>query len=82
LALPSATDLPSILPVTPLPVTEAKSIASLVAIPRSFAPMTMAAASGCSLDFSKLAAKGKISASDNPAAGTMAVTRLVSASPC
>src|ERR1700722_12822160 len=36
--------------------------------------MTMAAARGCSLDFSRLAAKGKISLSDNPAAGTIAVT--------
>ena len=35
----------------------------------------MAAASGCSLDRSRLAASGRISASDQPAAGTIAITR-------
>jgi hypothetical protein len=50
LALPSATDLPPILPVTPLTVTEAKSVGSWVVAPLSFAAFTMAAASGCSLD--------------------------------
>ena len=73
--LPSATAWPSTVPVTPLPVTDWKSAGSASGRPRSRAAATIAAASGCSLDRSRLAASGSSSASDQPAAGTTAITR-------
>ena len=63
------------MPVTPLPVTEAKSVAARCSdSPRSVAAATMAAASGCSLDRSRLAASGRSSALVKPGAGTTATT--------
>ena len=74
-ALPKATLRPSTDPVTPFPVTEANPLASFSRSDRSFAAATMAAASGCSLARSRLAASGRISASDIPGAGATAITR-------
>ena len=48
--------LPSTVPVTPLPVIDAKLVASASAMPRAVAPATIAAARGCSLLRSRLAA--------------------------
>ena len=56
-ALPSATRRPSTCPSTPLPVTDSKlAHARGSATPASRAPATIAAASGCSLPRSRLAA--------------------------
>src|SRR5262245_1946974 len=68
--LPSATFLPSTVPVTPLPVTDRKSDTSARTRSLAWAPVTMAAASGCSLPLSRLAASLRISASVDPGATT------------
>ena len=63
-SLPTATARPPTLPVIPLPVWEAKLSDAGTECPFSIAPATIAAASGCSLDFSKAAASArKLSAS-------------------
>ena len=59
--LPSATCLPSTVPTTPFPVIERKSRASVSFSPLFSAPPTIAAASGCSLPRSRLAARRRIS---------------------
>ena len=74
-ALPTATARPPIVPVTPLPVTDAKPVASLSSTPRSLAEATIAAASGCSLARSRLAPSANTVASSKPSAGTTATTR-------
>ena len=66
-ALPTATRLPSTVPITPLPVSERKSAAAASVSPRSSAPLTMAAASGCSLPRSRLATRRSSSSSSMPA---------------
>jgi hypothetical protein len=58
-----------------LPVTEEKSAASSTAKPRSLAEAVMAAASGCSLDRSRLAASDRTVASSIPGAAITVVTR-------
>ncbi len=68
--LPSATCLPSTAPTTPFPVIERKSRASVSFSPLFSAPLTIAAASGCSLPRSRLAARRRISLSFCPVAGT------------
>ena len=73
-ALPSATALPSTMPVTPLPVTASKSAASASARPRASAPRTIASASGCSEPRSRLAASRSTSASSCPASGSTATS--------
>ena len=69
-AFPKATWRPSITPVTPLPVTATKSAAFSNASLRAAAPSTMAAASGCSLPCSKLAAKVTSAFSSKPSAAS------------
>ena len=67
--LPTATRLPSTAPLTPFPVCEANAEGSARLSPRSAAPATMAAASGCSLARSRLAARRSSSSSAMPASG-------------
>src|SRR5439155_1485005 len=55
--LPSATVRPRTTPVTPLPVTEWKPSTGAGSMPRARAPATIAAARGCSLARSRLAAR-------------------------
>ena len=74
-ALPTATARPSIVPVTPLPVTEANPLTSFSAMPRFLAEVMIAAASGCSLARSRLAPSASTVASSKPPAGTTATTR-------
>ncbi len=62
-------DLPSTLPVTPLPVGESNSFASLKSRLRSFAARRIASASGCSLARSTLAARRRISVSSKSVRG-------------
>ena len=61
--MPSATACPSTRPVTPFPGTERNASASASGSPRRMASATMAAASGCSEPFSRLAAKRRTSGS-------------------
>ncbi len=74
-ALPTATRRAPTVPVTPLPVMDVKFVTACSARPRSWADARMAAASGCSLDRSKLAPQDRTAASSKPAAGTTATTR-------
>ena len=74
LALPRATDWPSTTPLTPMPVTASKSVASARDTPRSSAPATMASASGCSEPRSRLAARRNTSASSCPSSGSTATS--------
>ena len=67
--LPSATVWPSTVPMTPLPVIERKSCASESVMPPLVRPATMAAASGCSLPRSRLAARRSSSVSSCPGSG-------------
>jgi len=64
-AIASTTLLPSTLPVTPCPVIDANSSVLVKCIPRVAAPVTIAAASGCSLARSRLAAKRNSSISSH-----------------
>ena len=75
-ALPSATAAPSTVPRTPLPVTESKSTTSASASPRSSPRATIAAASGCSLARSRLAASAAARPRRCPAPATTRVTWL------
>ena len=68
-ALPSATWRPPIRPATPLPVNDVKSAISRSVRPRSRAQATMAAASGCSLERSRLAASDRMAVSSKPSSG-------------
>ena len=76
-ALPSATARPSTVPVTPLPVTDAKSVDVAAARARArCAAATIAAASGCSLDAFEAGAQATARRPRrSPAAGTTATTR-------
>jgi hypothetical protein len=62
------------MPMTPLPAGASKPRTVPIAIPRSAAAATIAAASGCSLPRSTLAAKRSTCASSNPSAGVTATT--------
>src|SRR5438309_1283552 len=73
--LPRATAWPPTRATTPLPVTERKSSAATGLMPRASAPSTMAAASGCSLPTSTLAARRSTSPSSASATGTTARRR-------
>ncbi len=71
---PILTSRPSTVPATPPPVTERKSDAFARTTPRSLAPCTIAAASGCSLPCSNDAANNKISCAANPPAGRISIS--------
>ncbi|MNN50631.1 hypothetical protein D3C81_1652270 [compost metagenome] len=58
--LPSSSCLPSTAPCTPMPVRESKSSTLASGIPRARASATIAAANGCSLPWSRLAAHCRI----------------------
>ena len=73
--MPIATEWPSTLPVTPLPVSDSKLSAVESARPRSSAPSAIAAASGCSLPRSRLAVSRSNSASSCPGAATTETKR-------
>ena len=73
-ALPSASRLPSTMPTTPLPAGALKPRTGASSILRSAAAATMAAASGCSLPRSALAAKRSTCVSSKPDAATTATT--------
>ena len=73
-ALPSASRLPSTTPTTPLPAGALKPRTGARSILRSVAAVTIAAASGCSLPRSVLAAKCSTCVSSKPDAGTIATT--------
>jgi hypothetical protein len=73
--LPRDTAWPSTRPTTPLPVTDRKSSAATGLMPRASAPSTIAAASGCSLPTSTLAARRSTAPSDTSAAGMTARRR-------
>ena len=66
--MPIATARPSTAPRTPLPAGASKFAASAKASPFSFAAATIAAASGCSLDRSRLAARRSTSSAAKPGA--------------
>ena len=68
-ALPTITARPAMTPATPPAVTERKSFTASRAIPCSFAPWTIAAASGCSLFCSSDAARRRSSFVSIPADG-------------
>ena len=72
--LPSATLRPSMIPVTPLPETLSKPSTLASARLRSAAARTIAAARGCSLPRSRLAASLSSSSSLTPGAGLSATT--------
>ena len=74
-SFPSATARPSMRPVTPWPVTDLKSSAVARVSSRSSAPATIAAASGCSLPRSRLAASRKTSASVKPSSAITETSR-------
>ena len=73
-ALPRTTRLRSTMPMAPLPLGASKPITRASSMLRSFAAATIAAASGCSLACSTLAAKRSTVASSKPSAGMTAVT--------
>ena len=73
-AVPSTTFVPPTMPIAPLPVGASKSRTGSRAVPRSLAAFTMAAASGCSLACSTLAARRRSSASSWPSAARREVT--------
>ena len=73
--LPSATRRPLASPVTPCPVTDWKLSTRAGVTPRSAAPASTAAASGCSLPCSSPAASASTSSSEKPAAATTATRR-------
>jgi hypothetical protein len=74
-ALPIATRRPSTVATTPRPVVDWKLLASVSTTPRSSAPRTMAAATGCSLPRSALAASRSRSVSLQPSLGVTATSR-------
>ena len=67
---PSATARPSTVPRTPFPVTPSNPETLARATPRTSLPCTIAAASGCSLPRSSVAARRSSVPSSNPAAGS------------
>ena len=67
--MPSASRLPSTMPMTPLPAGESKPRTCASSSLRSAAAATIAAASGCSLPRSTLAASRSTCASSKPGAG-------------
>ncbi len=69
--LPSAKVRPAIRPRTPMPEAESNCSAASSASPCWRAAATMAAASGCSLPWSRLAARRSTSASRQPGAATV-----------
>jgi hypothetical protein len=71
--LPSASFLPATLPCTPMPVLDSNPSALSSTSPRSRAAFTMASANGCSLPWSRLAARRSTSFSANPAAALAVV---------
>ncbi len=71
---PRETLRPSIVPLTPLPVTDSKPSADTRLSFLASAPDTMAAASGCSLPRSRLAARRRTSSSVNPGEATTDTT--------
>ena len=73
--LPTSTRRPFTWPVTPPPVVDSKSVTTGGFTPRSLAPFTIAAASGCSLFCSTDAAAASSSCSETESAGTMVVRR-------
>ena len=73
-ALPRASRLPSTMPMTPLPAGESNSATGARSSLRSVAAATIAAASGCSLARSTLAASCSTVASSKPGAATIATT--------
>ena len=74
LALPSASRLPSTMPMTPLPAGASNPCTGEKSSLRSAAAATIAAASGCSLPRSTLAASWRTSVSSKPGAGATATT--------
>ena len=73
-ALPIATFFPWIVPVTPFPVTDWNPSTANNSTFFSWAAARMAAASGCSLAFSRLAVSWRRLASSKPSAETSAVS--------
>ena len=73
-AFPNNTLRPSTVPATPFPVVDVNCVALVNATFRPTAAATIAAASGCSLERSRLAASARISASVKPGAVTTEVT--------
>src|SRR6266576_2695740 len=71
-ALPNATEEFSTRPRTPLPVRDSNASVVLSFNPRSSAPLTMAAARGCSLPRSSVAASRSSRSASNPSAGSTA----------
>ena len=73
--MPIATARPSTIPLTPRPVEDSKPSAAANSSPRSCAPVAIAAARGCSLARSRLAASHTRSASSWPGAARTVTSR-------
>ena len=72
--LPTWTSWPPTLPTTPEPVTASKACAASISRPFAKASATMAAATGCSLERSRLAARRRTSASEKVPVARTSVT--------